>query len=139
MEHTVKTAPTIETDGWTLISALARHEANPGSFDLPSQTSREQLRPGDAAKLLFDLESKENGEVFDRGVDRMWVIVRGRTKVGYEGVLDNNPGTADNVQLREGDTILFGPEHIVAIDQPPREYILDKYGLDFFSDKGATA
>ena len=48
----------------------------------------------------------------DRGVDRMWVVVKARTNGGYVGVLDNNPGPAENLRLREGDNVAFGPEHI---------------------------
>jgi hypothetical protein len=65
--------------------------------------------PGDAAKLLFDIETKENGRVIDRGVDRMWVIIKTKTKHGYVGVLDSNPGFAENLNLREGSKLLSDP------------------------------
>jgi hypothetical protein len=68
----------------------------------------------------------------DRGVDRMWVVVKGRTEGGYIGVLDNSPGTAENLRLREADNITFGPEHIAEIGSPPREYVMKKYGESFF-------
>ncbi len=68
----------------------------------------------------------------DRGVDRMWVIVKGRTDGGYVGLLDSDPGIAENLRLREGDSISFGPEHICAIGNPPREYVTEKYGASFF-------
>ena len=125
-------APTIESDGWTLISALTCHRANPDSFEIPSKTAREQLQPGDAVKLLFDIETKESGKLIDRGIDRMWVIVKCRMESGYVGVLDNDPGAAENLRLRESDTIIFRPEHVAAIDYPPRAYVLEKYGSDFF-------
>jgi uncharacterized protein YegJ (DUF2314 family) len=90
---------------------------------------------GHAVQLLVDIETKDGGRVVDRGVDRMWVIVKARTPDGYVGVLDNDPGHAENLNLREGDLIVFGPEHVAAIDHPSREYIVGKYGDSFF-DQG---
>jgi hypothetical protein len=122
----------LDKDGWELISAEDRNASHPDTFQIPAREKRENLAPGDAAKLLFDIETREEGLVVDRGVDRMWVIVKGRTEGGYIGVLDNSAGTAENLRLREGDNITFGPEHIAEIDTPPREYVTKKYGESFF-------
>lgn len=122
----------LDSDGWELISAEDRNAAHPDTFHIPAREKRESLAPGDAAKLLFDIETREEGRVVDRGVDRMWVIVKGRTEGGYIGVLDSNPGTAENLRLQEGDNITFGPEHITEIDSPPRDYVTKKYGASFF-------
>lgn len=65
----------------------------------------------------------------------MWVIVKARIEGGYIGVLDNDPGAAENLRLHEGDNIVFGPEHIADIGTPPREYVIKKYGESFFDDK----
>ena len=121
----------IDRDGWMLVSAEERARAHPG-FDLPSSDLRRTLQRGQAVQLLFEIETREHGRVIDRGVDRMWVIVKSRTDGGYAGVLDSDPGQAENLRLRAGDEIVFGPEHIVAIDQPPRDYVLAKYGPEFF-------
>lgn len=126
--------PKLAPDGWELISAEDRNVADPDTFQIPAREKREALTPGDAAKLLFDIETRENGRVIDRGVDRMWVIVKTRTEWGYLGVLDNHPGTAENLRLREGDVIRFGPEHVAAIANPPREYVMAKYGTTFFDE-----
>jgi uncharacterized protein YegJ (DUF2314 family) len=115
-----------------LVSAEDRNAAHPETFQIPAREKRESLAPGDGAKLLFDIETREDGRVVDRGVDRMWVIVKARTEHGYIGVLDNDPGTADNLRLREGDSITFGPEHIAEIGTPSREYVIKKYGTSFF-------
>jgi hypothetical protein len=104
-------------DGWKLISAESLNASHPDTFQRPAREKRDSLAPGDAAKLLFDIETREEGRVVDRGVDRMWV--KGRTADGYIGVLDNDPGTAENLRLREGDNITFGPEHIAEIGIPP--------------------
>jgi hypothetical protein len=64
----------------------------------------------------------------------MWVIVKAKTDEGYVGVLDNNPGVAENLKLLERDLIIFGPEHIADIQRPPRNYIVEKYGASFLED-----
>lgn len=125
----------IAEDGWTLVSAEVRHSESPGSFAIPDPTEREGLRAGDAARLLFDIETREAGRVIDRGVDRMWVIVKRRVGSHYIGVLDNDPGIAEGLTLRPGTEVLFGPEHISALDHPPRSYVIDKFGTDFFAER----
>ncbi len=127
-------APTIEENGWVLASAEDRAAAHPDTFQLPPRTARESLSPGDGAKLLFDIETRENGRVVDRGVDRMWVVVKAKTEDGYIGVLDNDPGAAENLTLHEKDPVAFRPEHVAEIGQPPRDYIVEKYGASFFQD-----
>ncbi len=59
------TRATVEKDGWTLASAEDRHAAHPETFHIPSRDERESMSPGDAAKLLFDIQTKENGRVVD--------------------------------------------------------------------------
>jgi len=120
--------------GWKLISAEDRNEAHPDSFHIPTRQKRESLKPGEAAKLLFYIETEEKGRIVDRGVDRMWVIIKARSEEGYVGILDNNPGVAENLRLREGDLITFGAEHVAEIGSPPREYIVKKYGVSFLEN-----
>jgi hypothetical protein len=96
---------TIEESGWELVSAEERAAAAPSTFQIPPRSARESLSPGDGAKLLFDIETREGGRIVDRGVDRMWVIVKARTEGGYMGVLDNDPGSAENLMLHERDLI----------------------------------
>jgi hypothetical protein len=126
--------PTIEENGWVLVSAEERAAAHPRTFELPPRSARDALSPGDAAKLLFDIETRENGCIVDRGIDRMWVIVKAKTEDGYIGVLDNDPGAAENLTLHERDLIAFRSEHVADIGQPPRDYIVKKYGASFFQD-----
>jgi hypothetical protein len=123
---------TIEENGWVLLSAEEHAAAAPNTFLIPPRSTRESLSPGDGAKLLFDIETREGGRIIDRGVHRMWVIVKSRTAEGYIGVLDNDPGAAWNLTLREGDSVFFAPEHVASIGQPPRDYIVEKYGAQFF-------
>jgi hypothetical protein len=120
-------SPTIAKNGWTLVSAEERALAYPERFQIPPLAERQSLSPGDAAKLLFDIETKENGCVIDRGVDRMWVIIKASTDSGYLGILDNDPGIAENLTLRQGDRVLFGSQHVIDTGRPPHDYILGKY------------
>lgn len=128
------TPPTIERDGWTLLSAEDHNARYPDTFFIPPRHARESLSPGDAVQLMFDIETREGGRVIDRGVDRMWVILKRRSAAGgiYEGVLDSDPGRAENVTLHPGTEVNFGPEHVIAIERPPEGYVLGKYGPSFF-------
>ena len=125
--------PSLEHDGWELLSAEDLHDAHPGTFLIPDRATRESIRPGAACKLLFDIETRESGIVVDRGVDRMWVIVKIADDGRFVGVLDSEPGRAENLRLRSGDLIEFGPEHIAEIARPPTDYILAKFGPGFLS------
>ena len=131
-ESPILETPTIAQDGWQLVSAEARHAAAPRTFEIPDLQARQGLAPGDAAKLLFDIETREAGRVVHRGVDRMWVIVRRRVLGGYLGVVDNDPGIADGLALRRGVDVYFAAEHVAEIQTPPLDYVLSTYGDDFF-------
>ena len=135
MTRATHVRPSLEADGWVLMSAEERHVAHPGTFQIPSRSDRETLVRGVAAKLLFHIETKEAGRVVDRGVDRMWVIVKTVTPEGYLGVLDSDPGSAEGLNLRTGDVVAFGPEHVAAIDHPPVDYVVRKYGDSFLEDE----
>lgn len=108
---------TLERDGWTLLSGeeqSIRSIRYAGTFHIPSRKARESLAAGDGVQLLFDIETRENGHLIDRGVDRMWVIVKRRSGEAYVGVLDNDPGR-EALQLGPGQPLKFGPEHVIAI------------------------
>jgi len=125
---------TIEESGWALVSAEQRATAALETFRIPSRAMRELLSPGDGAKLLFDIETKEGGRIVDRGVHRMWVIVKAKTEEGYIGALDNDPGVAENSRLHERDLVAIGPEQVADIGRPPYDYIVEKYGASYFED-----
>lgn len=84
--------------------------------------------------MLFDIETIEDGKIVDRGVDRMWVIVKSTAAGGYIGILDNDPGSAENLRLRKGNAIFFSPEHVAEIGRPPRSYIIERFGESFFEE-----
>jgi hypothetical protein len=72
--------------------------------------------------------------VIDRGVDRLWVIVKRRSGGVYIGVLDTDPGASPQLTLRPGAEVLFGPEHVIAINRPPDDYIYERCGPSFFEE-----
>lgn len=121
----------IATVGWTLVSGKARKKLFPDSFEIPSIQRRSSLERGEAAQLLFDIETKEAGKVIDRGVDRMWVIVVEVLVNGYRGVLDSDPGLAENLELFRGDLIDFSEDHVCKIDRPPEAFLKSVYS-NFF-------
>lgn len=121
----------IARSGWQLASAEERNAAFPVTFLIPSGVTRRSLARGDAAQILIDIETKEDGTVIDRGVDRMWVIIISVSPRGYVGVLDSDPGYAENLKLAKGDLIEFNASHICAIDHPPKEFLTKKYGKFF--------
>jgi hypothetical protein len=87
----------------------AQQAAAPRSFFIPSRSERESLRPGDYAKLLFELVDPQPG---DPGAERMWVEVLGLSDGRYVGALTNVPGAITTISV--GDRVDFGPEHIIA-------------------------
>ena len=116
------------------MSGEERHARSPETFRIPDRAQRESLFPGDAAQLLFDIETRADGQVVDRGVDRLWVIVKKRSGNWYVGVLDSDPGQAQDLKLRPGHEVLFAPEHVIAIERPPDGYVLERFGPDFFAE-----
>jgi hypothetical protein len=68
---------TIDTDGWQLESAEARHAVRPDTFWIPPRAQREGLQPGDGVKLLFQIATAE-GAGTEQGVERMWEDVAHR-------------------------------------------------------------
>jgi hypothetical protein len=98
--------------GYLLTSGVEMHEKHPDTFWIPSQEMKDSVRPGDCVKLIFS-----DGE---GGGERMWVKVSSivMTRRGIEflkGTLANIPY---HLPLEVGDPIEFGPEYIIAIEEP---------------------
>ena len=82
---------------------------------------------------MFRIEARgEHG--LERGVERMWVIIKRRLPGLYVGVLDSEPQSIepDPRFLVRGMEVVFGPEHIIDISEPSREYIEEHHGASFF-------
>ena len=117
---------TFERDFWQLRSGENSHRDHPETFALPPLDQRQSLRRGQAAKLIFDIETRdESGKVVLTG-ERMWVIVSERIGEQFIGILDSQPSCMrpdDVAYLRFGAEILFAPEHVIEIAQPPQSYV----------------
>jgi hypothetical protein len=107
--------PTLEDDGWELESAEERHQAAPGSFDIPSRQERTRLGVGARAKLLFLFMNEEDGKpIID--CERMWVTIASVEGGRYTGTLESRPVTC--AVIGPGQRVSFGPEHVASISVP---------------------
>jgi hypothetical protein len=118
--------PTIAEDFWELRSGEKCHSQNPDTFWIPSLENRSNLKVGDAAKLIFDIEGEdEDGNLEVQG-ERIFVIVSEVHPEFYIGILDSQPACIDpkeDFYLGFGVEVPFKYEHIIDIDRPPQEYI----------------
>src|SRR4051794_8274673 len=117
------TEPTLERDGWELLSAEEQHLAAPASFHIPSIEERSTLGIGQQAKLLFLLAVPGKDLV---QCERMWVRVTEVTAQRYSGVLESMPVTTGAIDL--GAHVSFGPEHVAAVMIPKTDPRHPHYG-----------
>lgn len=118
--------PTIEHDFWTLVSGESRQAESPDSFWIPPLCERQSLKLGDAAKLIFEIESENERGGFERGCERMWVVVSEIAAPFFIGRLTNKPAAldeSDDFYLRHDVEVPFLPEHVIDIDHPPQAFI----------------
>ncbi len=76
-----------------------------------AKKQRSSLKTGATVKLIFQLPLRDAPGKTE--IERIWVSVTGRKNDGYVGTLSNEPGC--DCQLRMGDKIVFGPEHVFEI------------------------
>jgi hypothetical protein len=106
-------APDLQRDGWRLDDGEQRNREAPETFLIPDLALRKILRPGDFAKLIFEIALE--GDEYP-AVERMWVIIRERTPSGYIGMLDNEPDSiSENESFSLGSEIPFDYRHIIAV------------------------
>lgn len=117
---------TFETDFWQLRDAELCHEQDPDRFWIPPLEERCNLRRGQSAKLIFDIESTdEDGNIVVTG-ERMWVTVSERVADLYIGILENQPVSLhrnSEVYLTMGAEIPFGANHVADIGNPPEAFV----------------
>ena len=123
----------ITEDFWELRSGEKSHEENPEKFWIPSQNERDSLKKGMAARLIFDIETEdENDKILTNG-ERMWVIVLSKKNDYYLGILSNEPASIepDTGYLKLGCKLWFKAEHVIDIDTPPKEYLIEEFPDEF--------
>jgi hypothetical protein len=116
--------PSIETDYWELRSAEKSHAKYGEKFWIPSLEQRQSIERGQAARLIFDIKTNNEGKLEIAG-ERMWVIVKEKIGDTYIGILDNQPTCSnfeDDVYLCLGAEVPFLAEHVIDIDTPPQEH-----------------
>ncbi|MBX7171540.1 MAG: hypothetical protein K1X72_11335 [Pyrinomonadaceae bacterium] len=122
---------TFEEDSWQLRSGEESHQERPEEFWMPDLEIRQNLKRGDAVKLIFDFEGyNEDGQI-EIGGERMWVIVQDKIEDFYLGILDNQPAGIDEGFLDKNSEIYFKAEHIIDIGYPPKEYLTERFGKKF--------
>jgi hypothetical protein len=110
--------PTLDDGEWVLEDAVARHDAAPDSFLIPDPTARHSLVIGQGVKLLFWIQSADEGIAV---CERMWVLITEILPEGrYVGVLESTPMTPG--RLPKGALVQFGPEHVAEIYHGPTGY-----------------
>ncbi|MCW7552674.1 hypothetical protein NX722_08455 [Endozoicomonas gorgoniicola] len=114
-------------DYWQLRNGEECHKEHPETFWIPSLEERQNLKVGDAAKVIFEIECEtEDGEIIIEG-ERGYLIVSEVIEDKYIGILDFQPlcidKEDDDVYLQFGAEIPFSTEHVIDIDRPPEDYI----------------
>jgi|GEM_PF-535290 len=112
---------TLERDRWAVRDAAAAYRDRDGVYWLPEEEARRSLRPGQIAKLCFDLVASDEDGRPARHVERMWVGVDHRAGDGsvYSGTLDNVPHNGGLAEY--GMRVWFTPDHVLDIQTAPDE------------------
>jgi hypothetical protein len=117
--------PSMQRDRWQLISGDERHAEAPTSFEIPELAERQNLRPGQGVKLIFEIESRiHDGKIVVK-IERMWVTVLRREGDDYVGVLESQPHTTPkdgSFYLGPDCEVPFLPMHVIAITDPPPDF-----------------
>ncbi len=117
--------PSIKTDYWELHSAEASQAKYGDRFWIPSLAERQNIKRGQAARLIFDIRVGNEGKFEVQG-ERMYVIVSEKIGDIYIGILDNQPACSDfkaDVYLCMSAEVPFLAEHVIDIATPPQEYV----------------
>jgi hypothetical protein len=115
----------VAQDNWRLRSAEISHAVHPETFEVPPAVQRHNLKRGQAAKLMFEIESEDENGISDIACERMWVIVSDKVDETYIGILDSQPVSiehGEDVYLCFGAEVPFKAEHVIEIDSPPTKY-----------------
>ena len=118
---TLEYHPDLETDGWRVENGEALNAQHPTTFWIPDEASRQDLHPGDYAKLVFEIRTG-NAKIPIVG-ERMWVLVRERADGGYLGVLHDQPSMAANKEFGWGYELPFSPRHVIQIETRTKKTI----------------
>jgi len=134
--------PTIELDGYEIVSGIASSETSPDTFKIPDHDRIARISEGDFVKLNF-LISLTN-KIDNVEGERMWVKVAEIRGPYLIGTLANKPIDAwdnENAPLDYGSEVAFLPEHICDVDLRSEIEEREKVGekiLSELDEEGAT-
>jgi hypothetical protein len=97
--------------GYGLIDGEKRNAEHPDTFEIPSAEDRADLEVGTYAKIGVEGEDGMPGE-------RFWVLVQENAGGRFKGEINNDLVYTDLHGLSGGDTIEFGPEHVLTLEPP---------------------
>lgn len=126
---------TFEENYWELRSGEESHKENPENFWIPDLKARENLKRGNAVKLIFDFEGYNENGTLEIGGERMWVIVKDKIEDFYLGILDNQPAGIEEGFLDKNSEVYFKAEHIIDIGYPPKDFLEERFGKDFLENE----
>ena len=109
--------PTIELDGYHIISGIASSETSPDTFIIPDHDRIAKISEGDFVKLSFMISLTK--KIDDAQGERMWVEVAEIRGPYLIGKLANKPIDAwenENAPLNLGSKVAFLPEHICDVE-----------------------
>jgi hypothetical protein len=118
--------PALDRDYWSLVSGESRHSESPDLFWIPPLSERQSLKIGQAAKLIFEIETENENGKLERSCERMWVVVSDISTPYFIGRLTNTPASVDensDFYLTQDVEVPFLPEHVTDIDQPPEAFL----------------
>jgi hypothetical protein len=118
--------PSFERDFWRLRSGEQSQREHPDTFWMPPLDQRQNVKRGQAVRLIFEIEAQDEQGVVHVSGERMWVIVAERVGDVYIGILDNQPAClkrSGNAYLRFGAEVPFQAEHVIDIADPPQKYV----------------
>jgi hypothetical protein len=124
---------TLEKDGWKLDTAAELLAAEPGCIDPPDLYDRENMVPGDSAKLSFSFTVSDGAGGRSPANEWMWVEVTRREGGSYVGELQMGAILSDDESfLDTGLEVRFDPEHVIAMQRPgdPNPFMSGDSGRD---------
>jgi hypothetical protein len=122
--------PSLEIEGWHLLSGVVSNQLYPTTFHIPSESERRAVSAGAVVKLSFELgvDYEDEPDIVLEG-ERMWVTVVGHDGPYLIGKLSNQPAAYshmidderyeadEDAPLKHGDQVVFLPEHIIDIEE----------------------
>jgi hypothetical protein len=101
-----------------LVNAEDRAREHFPMFQIPDIATRRRLTAGMYVKLGF---VDRDGQPDRARGERMWVKIKAvissdAGELVFTGTLESDPMSFDDEELKRGDSVLFGPEHVMEWD-----------------------